>query len=73
MNDQNSDIIIGEQPGWGDPQPFGIAAVDERQHLYIIGKTGSGKTTLLRNLRATTSGSNARRLRLFKIKSASSC
>ena len=50
MNDQTPDIIIGEQPGWGDPQPFGIAAVDERQHLYIIGKTGSGKTTLLRNL-----------------------
>ena len=50
MNDQNPDIIIGEQPGWGDPQPFGIAAVDERQHLYIIGKTGTGKTTLLRNL-----------------------
>lgn len=50
MNNQNPDIIIGEQPGWGDPQPFGIAAVDERQHLYIIGKTGTGKTTLLRNL-----------------------
>jgi DNA helicase HerA-like ATPase len=50
MNHQIPDIIIGEQPGWGDPQPFGIAAVDERQHLYIIGKTGTGKTTLLRNL-----------------------
>ena len=48
MND--TPIIIGERQGWGDPQPFGIAAVDERQHLYIIGKTGSGKTTLLRNL-----------------------
>ena len=44
------EITIGERPGWGDPQPFGIAAVDERQHIYIIGKTGSGKTTLLRNL-----------------------
>lgn len=43
-------ITIGERPGWGEPQPFGIAAVDERQHIYIIGKTGSGKTTLLRNL-----------------------
>src|SRR5580658_913430 len=50
MNDQNPHIIIGEQPGWGDSQPFGIAAVDERQHIYIIGKTGAGKTTLLRNL-----------------------
>ena len=50
MNDQNHHIIIGEEPGWGDPQPFGIAAIDERQHLYIIGKTGTGKTTLLRNL-----------------------
>ena len=48
MNDQP--IIIGERHGWGDSQPFGIAAVDERQHFYIIGKTGSGKTTLLRNL-----------------------
>ncbi len=43
-------ITIGERHGWGDAQPFGIAAVDERQHIYIIGKTGSGKTTLLRNL-----------------------
>ena len=43
-------ITIGERHGWGEPQPFGIAAVDERQHIYIIGKTGSGKTTLLRNL-----------------------
>ncbi len=43
-------IIIGERPGWGDPQRFGISAIDERQHIYIIGKTGSGKTTLLRNL-----------------------
>ncbi len=43
-------IIIGEREGWGDPQPFGISAVDQRQHIYIIGKTGSGKSTLLRNL-----------------------
>ena len=49
MNNQD-DIIIGERPGWGDPQRFGISAVDHRQHIYIIGKTGSGKTTLLRNL-----------------------
>lgn len=49
MNDQTH-IIIGERYGWGDPQPFGISAVDERRHIYIIGKTGSGKTTLLRNL-----------------------
>ena len=48
MNDQT--IKIGERYIWGDSQPFGIAAIDERQHLYIIGKTGSGKTTLLRNL-----------------------
>lgn len=44
------DIIIGERPGWGEPQRFGISAIDQRQHIYIIGKTGSGKTTLLRNL-----------------------
>jgi hypothetical protein len=43
-------IIIGARPGWGEPRPFGISASDQRQHLYIIGKTGSGKTTLLRNL-----------------------
>jgi energy-coupling factor transporter ATP-binding protein EcfA2 len=49
MSDQ-SHITIGKRAGWGDPQPFGIAAIDERQHIYIIGKTGSGKTTLLRNL-----------------------
>jgi len=49
MNDQPL-IIIGEREGWGDPQRFGISAVDQRQHIYVIGKTGSGKTTLLRNL-----------------------
>jgi hypothetical protein len=49
MNDEPH-IIIGEREGWGDPRPFGIAAADARQHIYIIGKTGSGKTTLLRNL-----------------------
>jgi len=48
MNDQP--IKIGQRHGWDEPQPFGIAAIDERQHIYIIGKTGSGKTTLLRNL-----------------------
>lgn len=49
MNDPEY-IIIGERPGWGEPQSFGISAIDQRQHIYIIGKTGSGKTTLLRNL-----------------------
>jgi len=49
MNDEPQ-IQIGERHGWGDPQPFGISKEDQRQHLYIIGKTGSGKTTLLRNL-----------------------
>jgi energy-coupling factor transporter ATP-binding protein EcfA2 len=47
-NDHN--IIIGERHGWGEPQSFGISIADQRQHIYIIGKTGSGKTTLLRNL-----------------------
>jgi hypothetical protein len=46
----DSNIIIGERHGWGDPQSFGISAVDQRRHIYVIGKTGSGKTTLLRNL-----------------------
>ena len=48
MNDHT--ITIGERDGWGNPQLFGISAVDQRQHIYVIGKTGSGKTTLLRNL-----------------------
>lgn len=43
-------IIIGEREGWGDPQRFGVSKEDQRQHIYIIGKTGTGKTTLLRNL-----------------------
>jgi hypothetical protein len=43
-------ITIGERQDWGDPRPFGISTTDQRQHIYIIGKTGSGKTTLLRNL-----------------------
>ena len=43
-------ITIGERHDWGEPHPFGISAVDQRQHIYVIGKTGSGKTTLLRNL-----------------------
>ena len=38
-------ILIGNREGWGEPQPFGISASDQRQHIYIIGKTGSGKTT----------------------------
>ena len=49
MNEEPA-IIIGERHGWGDPLPFGISAADQRQHVYIIGKTGSGKTTLLKNM-----------------------
>jgi hypothetical protein len=41
---------IGIRHVWGGEQPFGLSAVDRRQHLYVIGKTGTGKTTLLRNL-----------------------
>ncbi len=47
---QEPPITIGERHGWGQSLPFGIFAVDARQHVYVIGKTGSGKTTLLRNL-----------------------
>jgi hypothetical protein len=43
-------ITIGTRQDWGKPQPFGISTADQRQHMYIIGKTGSGKSTLLRNL-----------------------
>src|ERR1043166_7388025 len=49
MNNE-PDIKIGESYGWGNSLPFCIFAVDQRQHIYIIGKTGSGKSTLLRNL-----------------------
>ena len=49
MNNE-SHVTIGERLGWGNPQPFGISALDQRQHIYIIGKTGSGKTTLLLNM-----------------------
>jgi len=45
MNDE-SYITIGEREGWGNPLPFGISAADERQHIYIIGKTGSGKNNV---------------------------
>jgi hypothetical protein len=47
---EEPNITIGQRPGWGDPQPFGISAADQRQHIYIIGKTGSGKTRLLHNM-----------------------
>ena len=43
-------IMIGEREGWGQFLAFGISGKDQRQHIYIIGKTGSGKTTLLKNL-----------------------
>lgn len=49
MND-DPHIIIGEREVWGATIPFGISAADQRQHIYIIGKTGSGKSTLLLNL-----------------------
>ena len=46
----NPIIYIGERENWGQPSLFGVQASDQRQHLYIIGKTGVGKTTLLRNM-----------------------
>jgi energy-coupling factor transporter ATP-binding protein EcfA2 len=42
--------IIGERDAGGKLQLFGILIADQRQHIYIIGKTGSGKSTLLRNM-----------------------
>ena len=50
MSTTDTPIVIGERHGWDTPQPFGISTVDQRQHIYIIGKTGSGKSTLLRNM-----------------------
>lgn len=48
MTDES--IIIGKREGWSEARLFGISAADQRQHIYVIGKTGVGKTTLLRNL-----------------------
>jgi hypothetical protein len=50
MNNDQPNITIGEREGWGSTQRFGISPIDQRQHIYVIGKTGSGKTTLLRNM-----------------------
>ena len=47
---QDELILIGTRQGWGEPRLFGIGTEDQRQHIYIVGKTGSGKSTLLRNL-----------------------
>ena len=46
----NQEITIGEREGWGATRRFGISEKDQRQHVYVVGKTGSGKTTLLRNI-----------------------
>lgn len=46
----NPTIYIGERENWGQPSLFGLDLADQRQHVYIIGKTGCGKTTLLRNM-----------------------
>ena len=54
-------IIIGERHGWGNTIPFGISAVDQRQHIYVIGKTGSGKTVCI------VSGGNIDSSKLVKI------
>jgi hypothetical protein len=50
MTNDEQNITIGIREGWGNSQPFGISTADQRQHIYVIGKTGSGKSTLLRNL-----------------------
>jgi hypothetical protein len=38
MNDRQ--ITIGERAGWGVSQRFGISQVDQRQHVFVLGKTG---------------------------------
>lgn len=43
-------ITIGRRQVWGGQVPFGLSAIDRRQHAYVIGKTGTGKSTLLRNM-----------------------
>jgi len=47
---KNHRIVMGEKDIWGRKQPFGLSAVDRRQHCYVVGKTGVGKSTLLRNM-----------------------
>ncbi len=34
----------------GDRRRVGLAVVDARQHLHVLGATGSGKSTLIANL-----------------------
>ncbi|HEY3915217.1 MAG TPA: type IV secretion system DNA-binding domain-containing protein [Verrucomicrobiae bacterium] len=43
-------IILGNREEWGEPSPFTITAGDQRQHIYVLGKSGVGKSTLLQNI-----------------------
>jgi len=43
-------IIFGETDYRGDKRIFGIDKIDQRRHVYIIGKSGTGKSSLLNNM-----------------------
>ena len=46
-----SDINFFGRTEWRNREEiFGIANVDRRKHMYVIGKTGAGKSTLIANM-----------------------
>jgi len=45
--DAGPETVLGEALAPEGPVPFGLAAAERRQHLYVVGKTGTGKSTLL--------------------------
>ena len=49
MKPDNETVLFGHRSDFGGIQPFGLAASERRQHLYIIGQTGTGKSTLISN------------------------
>ena len=50
MEFDHTRIVLGERHGWERPVPFSMANKDQRNHIYLIGKTGVGKSTLLLNV-----------------------
>ncbi len=41
---------IQQGPGFDEPVPIEMSAVDRVKHTYVLGKTGAGKTNFLKNL-----------------------
>lgn len=46
-DNQDLDVIVGNNLYGGEETPVGIRKRDRRQHTYIIGKTGMGKSTII--------------------------